>query len=190
MKRKLAHLLDGLLPRQRLAHRVADARPRLYRIACSWCRDRHQAEDLVQDTLTRAVASLDELRDPDRLDVWLTQILVNRYRDLQRRVTPETGWDGETVCQADRPDQALLRQDLVQRTRAAIARLKEDQRQVLTLVDLGDFSYADAARALDVPVGTVMSRLARARKRLREILEADELAPASGSRVVPMRKLR
>ncbi|MFM1892008.1 MAG: hypothetical protein RLZ44_1085 [Pseudomonadota bacterium] len=187
MKRKIAKLLDDLLPGHRLRHRVAEARPRLYRIAWSWCHDSALADDLAQETLTRALAALDELRDPQRLDVWLTRILVNVFRDQQRRTTPETGWEGELASEADSPDQAVLRQDLVTRTRAAIARLGEDQRQVLTLVDLADFSYADAARALDVPVGTVMSRLARARLRLRELLEAD-LIPSAERRVVPLRK--
>jgi RNA polymerase sigma-70 factor (ECF subfamily) len=188
MNRRISRLLDELLPGQRLRQRVAEARPRLYRIAWSWCHDAALADDLVQETLTRALGALDELRDPRRLDVWLTRILVNVFRDQQRRTTPATGWEGELASEADAPDQAVLRQDLVTRTRAAIARLNDDQRKVLTLVDLADFSYADAARALDVPVGTVMSRLARARQRLRELLNADLAPGAEQRRVIPLRK--
>ena len=71
------------------------------------------------------------------------------------------------------------------RTRRAIENLKEDQRQVLTLVDIAEFSYADTAAILSVPVGTVMSRLSRARQRMREILAQQGIGRAE---VVPLRR--
>lgn len=195
MKRRFGQLVDRLITGRDLAGRVAAARPRLYRIAWSWCHDDALAEDLAQDTLARALESLAELRDPQRLEVWLTRILVNRYRDHRRRPTLETGFSDDRVAECDTPDVAVHRQDLVARTRAAIACLNENQRQVLSLVDMAEFSYADTARILDVPTGTVMSRLARARGRLKDLLDAELRNAEAGDppterHIVPLRKPR
>lgn len=177
----------GLRHRRRLRARICDERERLYRIAWSWCHDTHLAEDLVQETLTRALAKLDRLRDESRLQVWLTQILANLYRDQYRRVRPDTGLDAASLVARDDPEEAAELNLLVARTRRAIALLKDDQRQVLTLVDVAEFSYADTASILDVPVGTVMSRLSRARRHLREILERQGIGDAE---VLPLRRPR
>jgi RNA polymerase sigma-70 factor (ECF subfamily) len=74
---------------------------------------------------------------------------------------------------------------MIRRTRQAIEQLNHDQRQVLTLVDIAEFSYADTAAILGVPVGTVMSRLSRARRRMRDLLEQQGIGHAE---VVPLRK--
>jgi len=185
MKRKIPHWLSGLVPRDGLRQQIAASRNRLYRIAYSWCHDSALAEDLVHDTLTSALAGLDRLRDPSRLDVWLTRILANRFHDHIRRPAPETGWDVDIASTDNQPEHDLMSADIVKRTRAAVDQLGEDQRQVLTLVDLAEFSYADAARILDIPQGTVMSRLARARQRLREILQPTR--QDSDHHIVPFR---
>jgi RNA polymerase sigma-70 factor (ECF subfamily) len=171
--------------RQRLRAAVCEQRPRLYRIAWSWCHDAALADDLVQETLARALEKLDRLREEQRLDVWLTTILANLFRDQYRRITPETGLETDLGCAGDTPEQATDRDQMVERTRAAIDDLNPDQRQVVTLVDLADFSYAQTATILAVPVGTVMSRLARARRQLRVLLEQEGI---SSSQVVPLRK--
>lgn len=171
--------------RRRLRKRVGDERERLYRIAWSWCHDSHLADDLVQECLTRALMKLDSLRDEERLQVWLTQILANLYRDQFRRKPTETGLEVDTLPGLDDPELATDRGQLIDRTRAAIARLKEDQRQVLSLVDIAEFSYSDTATILNVPVGTVMSRLSRARGRMREILQQQGIGRAD---VVPLRR--
>lgn len=171
--------------RRRLQRLVCAERERLYRIAWAWCHDSHNADDLVQETLARALAKLDDLRDEARLAVWLTQILANLYRDQFRRPAPETGFDSDTLVGSDDPEQTAHRRQLVARTREAIACLGDDQRQVLTLVDVAEFSYADTAAILDVPVGTVMSRLSRARRRLRDILEQQGIGSAE---VIPLRR--
>ncbi len=111
--------------------------------------------------------------------------MANLYRDQFRRITPDTGLETELLAGGDDPEQAANRSQLVARTRHAIARLGEDQRQVLTLVDVAGFSYADTASILDVPVGTIMSRLSRARKRMREMLEQQGIGRAD---VVPLRR--
>lgn len=178
-------LFGGFGRHRRLRQRICAERERLYRIAWSWCHDRFLADDLVQETLARALAGVDRLRDEERLPVWLTQILANLYRDQFRRQTVETGLDSEGLTASDSPEHAVNQTQLIARTRRAIELLNDDQRQVLTLVDVAEFSYADTAAILDVPVGTVMSRLSRARRRMRELLEQQGIGHAD---VIPLRR--
>jgi RNA polymerase sigma-70 factor (ECF subfamily) len=185
MSERKGNLFSGFGRRRKLQRQICAERDRLYRIAWSWCHDSQQADDLVQETLARALAKVDSLRDESRLQVWLTQILANLRRDLYRRTQPETGLDTETLPAADDPEHAADRSQLIIRTRRAIEMLNDDQRQVLTLVDLAEFSYADTATILNVPVGTVMSRLSRARRRMRELLEQQGVGHAE---VVPLRR--
>jgi RNA polymerase sigma-70 factor (ECF subfamily) len=180
-------LFSGFGRRRRLRAEICAERERLYRIAWSWCHDGSQAEDLAQETVARALAKLDSLRDESRLQVWLTQILANLFRDQFRRIQPETGLEPELLASEDDPEHSADRAQLIDRTREAIAALKDDQRQVLTLVDVAGFSYADTAAILDVPVGTVMSRLSRARGRMRELLQQRGIGRAD---VVPLRRPR
>jgi RNA polymerase sigma-70 factor (ECF subfamily) len=180
-------IFDPFGRRRRLRAAIGLERDRLYRIAWSWCHDRHLADDLVQETVARALDKLDALREESRLQVWLTRILANLYRDQYRRAQPETGLECDTLASGDDPEQAANQALLIQCTRSAIAQLKDDQRQVLTLVDVAGFSYADTAGILDVPVGTVMSRLSRARVRLRGILEQQGIGHAD---VIPLRRPR
>ena len=176
-------LLARLGRTKRLRNEVCAQRERLYRLAWSWCHDQHLAEDLVQETLARGLSKLDSLRDESRLAVWLTRIMANLFRDQFRRQREETGTEIEPVEEEETPERAADRSQLVQRTREAIAALNDDQRQIVTLVDIAGFSYADTARILDVPVGTVMSRLSRARGKLRQLLERK---PDSPAKVVPL----
>lgn len=186
MDKEQSPSLFGKLGRnRRLRTEICAQRERLYRLAWSWCHDQHLADDLAQETLTRALSKLDNLREDSRLAVWLTRIMANLYRDQFRRKREETGQDIEPVSE-ETPEEATDRSQLVMRTREAISTLKDDHRQIITLVDLSGFSYADTAQILDVPVGTVMSRLSRARKRLREELEKAHVTPSSI--VVPLRK--
>ena len=171
--------------RRRLHKQICDARDRLYRIAWSWSHDGHTADDLVQETLTRAFSKVDKLRDENRLQVWLTQIMANLYRDQFRRVTPDTGLEGDLLAGSDDPEQATNASQLISRTREAISALGDDQRQVLTLIDMAGFSYSDTAAILDVPVGTIMSRLSRARRRMRELLKQQGIGHAD---VIPLRR--
>jgi len=184
-KEESPSLLGRLGRNRRLRTEVSAQRDRLYRLAWSWCHDQYLADDLVQETLTKALSRLDSLREESRLGVWLTRIMANLYRDQFRRKREETGQEIEPISE-ETPEDATERSLLVVHTRAAISALKDDHRQIITLVDLSGFSYADTAQILDVPVGTVMSRLSRARKRLREELEKAYVT--SSSVVVPLRK--
>jgi len=184
-EQKPLSMFEKLGRNRRLRNEICEQRERLYRLAWSWSHNQHQAEDLVQETIARALAKLDTLREEARLAVWLTRIMANLFRDQFRKQKEETGQDFEPVSE-ETPEEVTDRSLLVQRTRAAIDTLNDDHRQIITLVDLSGFSYADTAQILDVPVGTVMSRLSRARKRLREQLE--KAHPAPSSVVVPLRK--
>jgi RNA polymerase sigma-70 factor (ECF subfamily) len=185
MSNKKGALFAGFSRHRKLRGQICAERERLYRIAWSWCHDSSQADDLVQETLARALAKIDSLREQSRLQVWLTQILANLYRDQFRRIQPETGLEADILPAQGGPEDTTDRSQLIAHTRDAIDSLKDDQRQVLTLVDIAEFSYADTAAILGVPVGTVMSRLSRARRRMREILEKQGIGRAQ---VVPLRR--
>ena len=156
-------------PRE-LRERLRQQGTRLYRIAYSWCHDEALAEDLVQDTLTRALERAGQLRDAERFEPWLFAILANRWRDHLRSLRPHEDIDElEDLLPdgGDSPERADERGEIVDQVRAAVARLPLGQRQVLTLVDLEECSYAEVSSILDIPIGTVMSRLCRARQQLR-----------------------
>ncbi len=157
--------------------RIAACRLSLFRLAMMWCHDRALADDLTQDTLAKALAASAQLRDPARLRPWLYGILANGWRDHLRARRPMD--DIETVDEqwlacGDTPETALGQAQLAARVRAAIARLPVGQREVLALVDLEACSYAQVAEILALPIGTVMSRLSRARAALRELLAATD----------------
>lgn len=150
-------------------------RPVLYRIAYAWCHDTTLADDLVQETLSRAWARRAQLRDESALKAWAVSIMHHCWLDHLRRRRDFDDVDAlqdELESGAESPEAHCSREQVVAGVRAAVARLPLGQRQVLTLVDLEEFGYAEVARILDIPVGTVMSRLSRARAALRGLLDA------------------
>ncbi len=146
-------------------------RARLYRIAYAWTHSPALADDLVQETLTKALTKSEQLRDPAAASAWLYSILSNCYTDHFRRQRATEELDEETLTHDATPEHESGRQQIIGRVRAAITKLSEGQRQVLTLVDLEGFSYIEVAQILSIPIGTVMSRLCRARSALREHLQ-------------------
>lgn len=163
-----------------LRSRLEELRTPLFRTAYAWSHDRALAEDLTHETLVRALARGGQLRDPDRLRSWLFGILANQWRDHLRALRPALDIDemvDECASADPTPDEACGRAQIAARVRGAVARLPMGQRQVLTLVDLEELSYAEVAAALGIPIGTVMSRLCRARGALRELL----VQPAAAS---------
>jgi RNA polymerase sigma-70 factor, ECF subfamily len=145
-------------------------RPRLYRLAYSWCHDAALADDLAQEALIKALARSDQLRDAQALESWLFSILNNCWRDhlrARRDFFDVEDLDEAIVDESPTPEQRYASRQTMQRVRLAIAGLPLGQRQVITLVDIEECSYADVAAVLDMPVGTVMSRLARARQALK-----------------------
>lgn len=153
--------------------RVEQSREMLYRLAYAWCHDAALADDLAQEALLRALAREAQLRDPERLKSWLCAILANCFRDHHRRRREHLSMDEleqSATDQSATPEESAAAAELAQRVRAEVARLPLGQRQALTLVDLEGFSYAEVGDILEVPIGTVMSRLCRARQALREPL--------------------
>jgi RNA polymerase sigma-70 factor (ECF subfamily) len=137
------------------------------------------AEDVVQDACVRAVRFFPSLRDDDARG-WLFAIVRNTwYSRVSRRggaaeAQPLENTRDEPVDDAPDPEARLLQQDAVARVRAALDELPADFREVLVLRELEGMSYKEIAAVVRVPIGTVMSRLARARDRLAAALE---LAP-------------
>jgi RNA polymerase sigma-70 factor (ECF subfamily) len=147
--------------------------PSLQRRAYRWCRDRAEAQDLAQDTVLRALGNGPSFDSEGHLRAWLYTVLRNLFISRRRRDQSWQRASGELsglahTVPAIAPPAAFLTPSVER----AIARLPEAFARVLCLVDLEDYSYADAASTLGVPVGTVMSRLFRARQRLARELPA------------------
>jgi RNA polymerase sigma-70 factor (ECF subfamily) len=150
--------------------------PALRRYAYALVRDHAAADDLVQDTLERALSRW-YLRRPDgELRTWLFTILrnlqIDAYRQGQRRGVHVEIDEADHRETAARQEAALEARDVL----AALEQLPEEQKSLLLLIGVEDFSYGEAARILGVPIGTVMSRLSRARQRLRSIVENGPVA--------------
>jgi RNA polymerase sigma factor (sigma-70 family) len=143
--------------------------PRLRRYARALVGERASADDLVQDTLERAWSKLHLYRRGTDLRAWLFTVMHNVHVNRLRATRPTDPLEDEMPELAQRATQgdALMVRDLER----ALAELPIAQRQVLLLVALEDLSYEETARALDIPIGTVMSRLARAREKLRLLMQ-------------------
>lgn len=151
---------------------VAALMPRLRRHARALAGSIADGDDLAQDCLESALRHLGSVRDPDRLYGWLLAILHNRLTDARRqrrRAGHQVAIDdlAETLADTALPTDRTAVRDLVR----AMAELGQDQRQILLLIALEGLSYREIGEILDIPLGTVMSRLARARERLRVLLE-------------------
>lgn len=144
--------------------------PRLRRYARALVGNREAADDLVQDTLERAWSRVSQWQPGSDLRSWLLAIMHNlRIDQMRRPAFAVASFEEEAIelpARATQTDHIELAE-----LGAALACLPEEQRAVLLLVALEDMSYAEIAATLTIPVGTVMSRLARGRERLRRILE-------------------
>ena len=139
-------------------------------------RNEVDAEDVVQEACVRAMRFLSSLRDGDARP-WLFAIVRNTWYSRMARVRPVNipleGAAGDPADDALDPEQQLVRQDTVVRVRAALEALPEDFREVILLRDIEGMSYKEIAAVVRVPIGTVMSRIARGRDRLLKLLQAD-----------------
>ena len=152
---------------------LLSAIPRLRRYARSLSFDTGSADDLVQSTLERALSHWHQFDQRRDMLVWLLSIAHNAHADQRRRdhrlsiVDPAEADARQDALRADPGHDLGLRLDLT----AALGRLPPDQRQALLLVSVEQLSYAECAQALAIPIGTVMSRVSRARAALRELLD-------------------
>jgi RNA polymerase sigma-70 factor (ECF subfamily) len=154
----------------------------VYRVARHLVGSREEAEDLVQETYARAFRSWRSFTPGTNLRAWLLRILTNlnidRGRRIQRQPDQQPLEEGDYFLYnrleetADGPTdeervvQRLSQNDVV----SALSEVPHDFRDVVVLVDIGDFTYADAAQILDIPIGTVMSRLHRGRRILKQAM--------------------
>ena len=150
--------------------------PALRRYAYALLHDHDTADDLVQDTLEHALARWTQRRPEGELRAWLFTIqrnlFINTWRQRQRRGPHAALDEVAPPGVAARQEEALEVRDVL----AALDRLPEEQKSLLLLIGVEDFSYDDASRILGVPMGTVMSRLSRARQKLRSLLETGRAA--------------
>jgi RNA polymerase sigma-70 factor (ECF subfamily) len=161
----------------------------VYRVARRLVGTREEAEELVQETYARAFRSWRSYTPGTNMRAWLLRILTNLNTDRGRRIqrTPDlqpleegdyylanklAAAEGEQALEQERVVERLSQDAVVD----ALAGLPHDFRDVVVLVDLGEFSYADAAQILDVPIGTVMSRLHRGRRLLKQNLAEETLS--------------
>src|SRR6476659_8484086 len=163
----------------------------VYRVARHLANSREEAEELVQETYIRAFRSWSSFQPGTNLRAWLLRILTNLNIDRGRRqqrapqmqpleandyyLYDKLAENGDGVTDEDQVVERLSQDDIV----TALSVVPHDFRDVLVLVDLGDFSYADAAQILDIPVGTVMSRLHRGCRILKRELAESALEEAT-----------
>ena len=162
----------------------------VYRVARHLASSREDADELMQETYARAFRSWRSFQPGTNMRAWLLRILTNLNIDRGRRqqrapqmqpleandyfLYDRLSEDGDGVSDEDRVVERLSQDDIV----TALSAVPHDFRDVIVLVDLGDFSYADAAQILDIPVGTVMSRLHRGRRVLKRELAESALEEA------------
>lgn len=159
----------------------------LYRVALRLSRNPTVAEDLVQEAMLRAWRSFHTFREGTNIRAWLYRILMNAHVDWYRKAarTPEVleeeigdeylyagARDGDALSQAGNPEVEVLDRIMDQEVRESLDALPLPFRAAVMLVDVEGFSYKEAAEILGVPIGTVMSRLSRARHALKRRLAA------------------
>lgn len=145
----------------------------LRRYALALTGNRQDAEDLVQETLARAIAAVQSWRREGSLRAWLFSIMHNTFMsEARRRPSADRIVSLDDLPDPVQPAPQLLQLE-VEDVLSALAHLPAPQRAALSLVAVEDFSYADAARILEIPVGTLMSRLARGREALRRAMNGE-----------------
>ncbi|OGL14956.1 MAG: hypothetical protein A3F92_01020 [Candidatus Rokubacteria bacterium RIFCSPLOWO2_12_FULL_71_22] len=178
-------------------HVVLVHRGRLYRQALSLCRNRTDAEDLVQETLLRAFRRFDQFTAGSNCVAWLATILRNIFLNQVTRQGSVDLLDGEDALEravanwgsrsaTPTPEEVLLGRVIDdQRLARALDRLPRRFREVLLLADVEELSYREIAQSCELPIGTVMSRLFRARRLLRTAFGLAPAGSAGGRRRMP-----
>jgi len=161
----------------RLVERHQD---RIYNSVYYMVSNREDAEDLAQEVFLKAYDSIHSFRQEAKFGTWLFGIMLNTVRSYWRKKARRSGKlrldhgeDGETIdleAEVDGPVESSVRAERVQQVREAIDKLKDDLREVIVLRDIDGMTYEEISEALDVPMGTVKSRLYRARNSLKEKL--------------------
>ena len=163
--------MSTIEPTENIQARIIELLPRLRRFARNLTRNPHDADDVVQIAIERALTRLDQWHRDARLDSWLFRIVRNAWideiRSRARRdalFAPEEAGEAIGVAAIDREVDRLS-------VEAAMSRLPEEQRSAVSLVLVEGLPYKEAAQVLDVPIGTLTSRLARGREALQAMLQ-------------------
>jgi RNA polymerase sigma-70 factor (ECF subfamily) len=147
---------------------------RLYNFACWLTQDRQEAEDLVQETYAKALKGFSSFRQGTNFRAWIYKILRNTFltsrTGLKASATAPIDVEGEeeVLTTKETPESILLQRSDWQRVQQAMEQLPVAYREVLLLCEVEEMSYQEISATLGIPIGTVMSRLSRARKTLRE----------------------
>jgi RNA polymerase sigma-70 factor (ECF subfamily) len=159
--------------RQNVHDEIVALVPRLRRFARNLTRDPHDADDVVQIALERALTKLHQWHSDARLDSWLFKIVRNAWIDeVRSRRRRDQVFLGEEAGEHVGSDTMQHETDMMS-VQSAMARLPEDQRAAVSLVLVEGLPYKEAAEVLDIPMGTLTSRLARARDALQLMLEPE-----------------
>jgi RNA polymerase sigma-70 factor, ECF subfamily len=175
--------------RVRFEEEALELADQVYRVARRLVGSREEAEDLVQEAYARAFRSWQSFTPGTNMRAWLFRILTNLNLDRGRRIqrTPDmqpleesdyylanklASAAGEEVLEQDQVVERLSQGSVVR----ALSDIQPQFRDVVVLVDIGDFTYADAAQILDIPIGTVMSRLHRGRRALKQRMAEETMA--------------
>ena len=157
----------------------------LYRLAYRFTGQRHDAEDLVQELLLKLYPKHSQLQEIEQLRPWLARTLYNLYIDTirrqQRSALGNIDFDSEAelealIDHAPEPEKRLELDDTGNRIAAALEQLKEPQRALIILHDMEGYTLAELAEILPHPIGTLKSRLHRARRQLRDLLSTEPFA--------------
>jgi RNA polymerase sigma-70 factor (ECF subfamily) len=162
---------------QNVHEQIVTLLPRLRRFARNLTRNPHDADDVVQIALERALTRLDQWHRDARLDSWMFKIVRNAWIDeLRSRARRDKIFLGAEAGDSIGTDSMAIETDMLS-VQSAMARLPEDQREAVSLVLVEGLPYREAAEVLDVPIGTLTSRLARGREALQALLGTEGEAP-------------
>ena len=149
---------------------------RLYHFACWLTQDRAVAEDLTQETFMKALKGFSSFQQGTNFRAWIYRILRNTFLTTQAGLKASVSFDSDDAslepASAETPESVLLARDDQEAIQNALRELPVNFREVILLCDLEEMSYQEISQSLGIPIGTVMSRLSRARKAMRALLAA------------------
>ena len=175
------------IPRQEFEKLALPLLDPLYNFARWMSGDPDEARDLVQETFAKALKAVNSFNEGTNFRAWMFRILRNTFltsrTGLERRNTEQESEQGfeDAVVTQETPELVLIRRADTELVQKGIASLQHGFQEVLVLADLEEMKYQEIAQVLDIPIGTVMSRLARARKQLRQFL-IDSMQSKPGDR--------
>ncbi len=187
LTKKIVTFLCSVQQKERFNQALETHYGRLYRLAFAWTHQSCLAQDLVQETMLKALEHQDDLDSFDQLGAWLSKIMHNKFID-NLRYNRRWEWADEAEvddCLAEASTESKLIQIQTQDAlHTAMSKLSFEHRQAISLSDIQGFSYQEISEITSTPIGTVMSRISRGREKLRSLLDKSH---SRRSKVVPLR---